>query len=331
MKKIIIKAAFYLIVFYSTYSIYCISQNNISGDLGKLGGISFGKTYDKTLSENHLSNNLVKNIPFHDISNLVDKTHPAIFTFGDSFSQLQNAGYQNYLAHLWNGEIVNIQSNADSLLYHLISLLNSEIIDSSFCKIMIVESVDRDLIARLSNINFEYLYLPTVQEKPFNEITTELFKLCSWIRLQMNYDNPVKKYNLKKSPFTHKWANKLFYYKEDLNFFKIKKEDIDKAEENLLLLNKKFSAKGIKLIFLIAADKYDVYRPFASDNSLPTDHTTEKLPKIPCVCIIDSKPILQSMVQQGIKDVYRINDTHWSYKASETIAQAIYSIILDYS
>jgi hypothetical protein len=78
------------------------------------------------------------------------------------------------------------------------------------------------------------------------------------------------------------------------------------------------------MIFLIAADKYDVYRPFLNDDSLPVDNTTSRLSQIPDVCIIDTKPILQSMVQQGIKDVYRINDTHWSYKANEVVARKIY-------
>jgi hypothetical protein len=235
------------------------------------------------------------------------------------------------LARLLNGKIVNIQPEiAYFSLSYPVSLLNSEIIDSSFCKIMIVENVDRYLIHRLGDIDFERLYSPVEKEKAASEIT-ELFNICSWMRLQMDYDNPVKEYDLKISSFTHQWSDKLFYYQEDLDFLKTKKDNIPQAKENLRLLNKKFASKGIKLILLIAADKYDVYRPFAADDALPIDHTTEELSKMPDVCVIDTKPMLQSMVRQGIKDVYLINDTHWSYKASNAIAQKLYSTIFDYS
>jgi hypothetical protein len=329
MKKFILKISLYLFPFCCIYGIYCISQNYISGDLGQLGGISFGKTYDKTLSENYLSDNPVKNIPVYDLTRFADKMHPAIFTIGDSFNQMGIVGYQNYLARLLNCEIVTIQNNI--LFYSLdepVSLLNSEIIDSSFCKIMIIESVDRYLIGRLEDIDFERLYSMIEKREEQKDRISALSELCSWMRLQLNYDNPVKEYGLKMDCFTHNWSNKLFYYQDDLLFLYTRKASIDKAKENLMLLNKKFSSKGIKLIFLIAADKYDVYRPFAVDDSLPIDHTTEELSKIPDVCIIDTKPIFQSMVQQGIQDVYRINDTHWSYKASEVVAEKIYEHIL---
>jgi hypothetical protein len=77
------------------------------------------------------------------------------------------------------------------------------------------------------------------------------------------------------------------------------------------------------MIFLIAADKYDVYRPFMADNSLPVDTTSEALSNIPGVCVIDTKPMLQNMVRNGEKDVYKVNDSHWSYKGSEAVAQKL--------
>jgi len=77
------------------------------------------------------------------------------------------------------------------------------------------------------------------------------------------------------------------------------------------------------MIFLIAADKYDVYRPFMTDDSLPIDTTTDELSNIPNICIINTKWLLQEMVRNGEKDVYMVNDTHWSYKASEVVAKKL--------
>ncbi len=96
-----------------------------------------------------------------------------------------------------------------------------------------------------------------------------------------------------------------------------------KSLRNLILLNNKLLEKGIKMIFLIAADKYDVYRPFTADNSLPIDTTTDEFSNLPNICVINTKPILIEMVRNGEKDIYMVNDTHWSYKASEAVAEEI--------
>ena len=74
---------------------------------------------------------------------------------------------------------------------------------------------------------------------------------------------------------------------------------------------------------LIGADKYDVYRPFMTDDSLPIDTTTDELSNIPDVCVINTKWLLQEMARDGEKDVYMVNDTHWSYKASEAVAKKL--------
>ena len=112
-----------------------------------------------------------------------------------------------------------------------------------------------------------------------------------------------------------------------MNFQNISQAEIEKAKENLVILNRKFSEKGIKMIFLLAADKYDVYRPFMTDDTLPVDTTTEELSKIPNVCVMDTKPLLQEMVRNGEQDVYMLHDTHWSYKGSEAVARELFRIL----
>lgn len=304
-------------------------SHNISGDIGALGKIPFGKDYNENLRQNYLTDNLVENalVVFFEKFRL-SKTSK-IITIGDSFSQQDIYGYQNYLAHILNDTIINIKRrDGYNQIETAVSLLNSEIIDGSNCQVIILEFVDRHTIDWLKKVNFEILYeLPQNKKsqtgKNINN-DSELYNLTSWIRLQLGYKNPIFRHNLKHDCFSHNYfSRKLFRYIDDFNFKRTKSEEIEKAKENLILLNKKFSEKGIKMIFLIAADKYDVYRPFMTDNSLPIDTTTDELSNLPDVCVINTKPILQEMVRNGEKDVYMVNDTHWSYKASEAVAEKL--------
>ena len=326
---------FYFVPFICIYGgykiIHKIHKQDYTGDIGRLGQIPFGSSYDENLKRNYLTDNLVKETLIVSYEKFYPSKTLKIVTIGDSFSQQSNFGYQNYLAHILNDSIINIKRYGNNF-ETAISLLNSGIIDGSNCQILIFEQVDRYLISDLCNIDFERLFkLPQNKEKQNKKSTnegsdhdSELYNLTSWFRLQFGYDNPIFRHNLEQNCFTHNYfSHQLFCYIDDFNFKRTKPDDIEKAKENLILLNKKFSEKGIKMIFLIAADKYDVYRSFMTDDSLPIDTTTDELSSISDVCVINTKWLLQEMVRNGEKDVYMVNDTHWSYKASEAVAKKL--------
>jgi len=327
MKKFIIKSLFYIVPFICVYGVYRIVDKDTIGDLGRLGKIFFEKEYVQYLEKNYLKDNLTIDTLIISYEKLQTGDSSSVCTIGDSFSSLGIFGYQNYLAHLLGFKIINILKVDDNQLNTAIALINSKIIDNSNCRIFILSNVDRLAINRLTDINFELLYkkpLKIDDNQSKKNINNSLNDFFSFIRLKFNYDNPISKHSLKQEYFTHSRFSKiLFNYKNDMNFLNTSKNDIAKAKENLILLNKKFSEKGIKLIFLIAADKYDVYRPFMVDDSLPIDTTTDELSNIPDVFVINTKPMLQEMVQNGEKDVYMLNDTHWSYKASEAVARKL--------
>ena len=328
MRKFIIKISFYFVPFICCVGIYLIIQSYITGGVGELGQIPFGKEYDKRLEQNYLTENYIQDTLINTIHHLIFNNKSTILTIGDSYSQSgeRNFRYNNYLSYLFHYSVVNIEreENTHDPVQDAISLLNSGIIDSTTCKVVIVETADRHAIWRLSAIDFEHNYSSFKKKESQKKKTTmpTLLQLCSFIRLQFGYDNPIQKCPLIKECFNHFWGNTAFCYKNDLNLLN-DTQKIEKAKQNLTLLNKRFSEKGIKLIFLICADTYDVYRPFMKDETLPVDTTTDGLDKLPEVCVINSKYILQKMVQNGEKDVYRINDTHWSYKASEVVAKKI--------
>ncbi|MDR2593170.1 MAG: hypothetical protein LBC87_00160 [Fibromonadaceae bacterium] len=328
MKKFIIKSLFYFISFLCIYGIFIFWNGNLTGDIGRLGKISFGKDYVQYLEKNYLTDNLTIDTLITFCEKLQIDEASKVCTIGDSFSNQGIYGYQNYLAHLLGFKIINILRGDKELSNMAIALLNSNIIDSSNCSIFILSSVDRYVIPNLTYIDFEIQYEKPLLKMNDKNKNNSLYDLFSFIRLNLNYDNPIFEHSLKKECFTHRHFSKiLFNYKEDMNFLNTQKIDVAKAKENLILLNKKFSEKGIKLIFLIAADKYDVYRPFMADNSLPIDTTTDELSNISDVFVINTKPMLQEMVQNGEKDVYMVNDTHWSYKASEAVARELANAI----
>ena len=329
MKKFILQSLWYFVPFICICGIVIFRNSHISGDLGNLAKITFGKEYEKLLAQNYLTNNYVRDTLINTDNHLEFDTKSTILTIGDSFSLYGQGNYRylNYLAYLFHYDIVNIErKDHHAPVQDAIKLLNSGIIDSATCKAVIVETVDRNAIERLSGLDFDRNYSAFQKQKkaiPNNQKTT-LLTLCQFIKLQLGYKNPVFNRDLMQNCFSHHdYSNKLFCYKGDMGFKKISKENIETSKENLILLNKKFSDKGIKIIFLIAADKYDVYRPFMMDNTLPVDTTTDDLNNVCDICIINTKSMLQKMVRDGEKDVYKVNDTHWSYKASKAVAEKI--------
>ena len=337
MKKFIIKTLFYFIPFCCIFIGYQMITPSFTGDIGSLIQFPFGKKYEQYIFGNHLPNYLTVDTLVVSCEKLQNKNTAKILTIGDSFSNQKIYGYQNYLAHLLGNKIQNMRFKIKNYnqFNNAIALLNSEIIDSTNFQIVILQVADRDAIEKLCSIDFDvfyevpkdidnyYLYNPLTKNKIY-----DLFDLFAFIRLRMGFENPACKHKLNQECFTHPYCSRnLFHYKYDLYFQNITQPEIEKAKENLVMLNRKFSEKGIKMIFLLASDKYDVYRPFITDDSLPIDTTTNELSKISDICVIDTKPLLQEMVRSGEQDVYMLHDTHWSYKGSKAVAQELFSFI----
>ncbi|WP_406535221.1 hypothetical protein, partial [Methanobrevibacter sp.] len=83
--------------------------------------------------------------------------------------------------------------------------------------------------------------------------------------------------------------------------------------------------KHIKLIFMVAADKYDMYQGHIINNPNGMKTVNEDIARIlkndPHLLV--SKNYLQPMIDQGEKDVYLYNDSHWSYKAAKVIVDEL--------
>ena len=133
----------------------------------------------------------------------------------------------------------------------------------------------------------------------------------------------VYREKLNQDFFSTNISRDLLFYDEDLKYLRLE------TKENKKLLNNNFnklaqalSKKNIKLIFMPAVDKYNLYSPYIISNSYQKSIFFEYLDSLPKDYIfINTKKILSEQLEKGEKDIFYVDDTHWSYKANELIVK----------
>jgi hypothetical protein len=71
-------------------------------------------------------------------------------------------------------------------------------------------------------------------------------------------------------------------------------------------------------------DKYNLYSDYIVGNSYPRSVFFEKLRKQSRRYeLIDTKAILEPDVRAGERDIYYSDDTHWGWKASDSIFRTV--------
>lgn len=329
MKKFIIKILWMVFPFWAMFVFltfyFAFDTKGFSGDLGRLGMIRFGYDYDSLLIKEYPKNMAVKEI-YSDIA--LDSVSCNIMTIGDSFSQQGIFGYQNYLA-LNGKDVLNFKTDVNDPLNVAYSLLKRNRIDSTMTKYLILESVERYIEYRLSNLkdigsDLKYSISDSINTRTLDDEVKEspLLNTKKWILINLGYKRSVYKCDLNNSKFTHEDGNTLFFYFHDIvKGTSIKKENYEVIKRNTKMLFDLAKRNGIKLIILVAADKYDVYQKFIVDNPYPVKTINEDLKRIiGSENIIYSKDLLLPYIENGEKDIYMMNDSHWSYKASKIVA-----------
>ena len=81
---------------------------------------------------------------------------------------------------------------------------------------------------------------------------------------------------------------------------------------------------------MVAADKYDMYYDYIEDNPYPRNPSFDYFINYDTTVFINTKTLLLPYLQQEIKDIYRVNDTHWSPIAAKIVGEHIASIINNY-
>lgn len=316
---------------------------NATGDIGKLGMIAFGHEYNHFLEQNYLKETLFETIKQEDILSLSNGKEPVekldVLTIGDSFSQQGVFGYQNYLAHK-NIKIVNCFDNVtDNPLQIAYDLLDRDIINHKLTKILIVGIGERTIDGRIKSFN------PSISPKKqqsirVNELETakssndwSVSRARDYILYRIGIENPIYKVRLRQDLFTSDEPNVLYLYNKDIeNGNCLKSATATKITEVYKTLQDKARERGVKLYLMVAVDKYDLYQNYIVDNQYPRKTINEDLervmPNTPELLL--TKNYLVPLLERGEKDIFMFNDTHWSYKASEVVANEIYCKIKDY-
>jgi len=306
---------------------------SLSGDIGKIGQIPFGKDYE-SLAIDYYPRPLLDHASVKDVFTYDSLKYFSIITIGDSFSQCGIDGFQWKLSHLFNTPIANFIDQDPNPIQSFITAANSNCFDKD--QIVIVECVERYLVERLLAIDLgisrnENSPLAPCKKTDFQKESL-LYNFFSWIRLSFDFSNPVVKYKLNKVLFTHpKYSSTLFVYNStkvndgDLLWSK-KNSDFRKASNSLIDLYNWSQEKGVQLVFLVAPDKYDAYEPWILENH-PKNPTLSYFPD--SSFLINPKSYIQSELAGGVKDFYKVNNTHWSVIGADLVADEVYKRIIE--
>jgi hypothetical protein len=311
-----------------------IFKPNYGTSVGDLGRMSYqidmlhNKELIYTLKKEHFHKNNFEN-------QKID-----ILTIGDSFSNGHGLGenpyYQDFLATELNSTVLNIAPYKKyNSLETLIGLYNNGYLEQIRPKIVIIESVERNIPDRYAKIiDFKIKDVKAITQKKQYEpknisvefINTANYKL-PYYTLKYKLNNHAQKYvykfNLNKKLFSKNNGKKILIFRDDIkNLSKFTPEIIQKVNDNLNKMASLLKTLNIALYFMPAPDKYDLYYDFIKDNNYPKNNFFELIRSMKKeYYFVDTKQILLPLLKDGIKDVYWIDDTHWSNKASLAISK----------
>ena len=330
------------------------------GDLNRLGKISFSKKYKKF----HESSEMLYYADLADI-NIQDRPDIDILIFGDSFCRMGRNGLPNFLAKENKKTIINVNLDYGKLgirnpLNGIYRFLNCGFFDSTKVRFVLLQNVVRDWNKMLSaNENSILEYDDLVRKKPYypvssyesyikmyhveeklnvlhrykkkidNSIKYILFNLLYYFDDNAFGLSPIHVFKLKKNFFSER-NNSLLVLGEDITSTRGFNLNIsDELNEKLNELAKNLSRKNIKLIFVPAPNKFDIYYPYIDQNHRYNENNYFKLfkNKKKEYIYIDTNELLSNAIKSGEKDLYLADDSHWSYKAAIIVSKNILSKI----
>jgi hypothetical protein len=274
-----------------------------------------------------------------------------VVTVGDSFSQGSGGGpnryYQDHLATFSGVSVLNVGvfPGSRNLLETVVVLANSGFLDQARPRVLLLEIVERNSSKYAGPVDWaKTADLPALRRlyagraagvaeadeegrevPPVGFINTGNFK---WLLYNILYlfapDAFVAKtckVKLDRPLFSGENGGALLFLRKDIG--NLRKNDaaaVQRFNDNLNRLAALMRERGIELCYMPAPDKYTLYRPYIVDNPYPPGRFFELLRPLPKEYrFIDTEAILSAEIARGERDVYYIDDTHWSWKASRAI------------
>lgn len=336
MKKFLIKLSYtvlpvFLLLFgLVAYVTLFICPKSDTGDLGNLALITFWPEYGQKIEEHEMKDTLFVKVNHTEDLRYIDVN---VLTVGDSFSQQEHAGYQNYMP----GEGLSVancrRSLYDNPIQYAYNLMDWGMVDSTNVDVMVVEVGERDFALRIDNFGVDKVEVPEPDD-PVEDDNEErnpnewsLLRARDFVLYRFAGRSPVYVVDLKQDFFDSPEPRKLYFYCADIiNGMTIDETIRHKVKEVFDLLTCMAQKRGIKLIFMLPVDKYDLYQDYIVDNPYAypkriNEDVREILGDIPEVLL--SKYYLQPLIDKGEKDIFLFDNSHWSYKASEVVGKEL--------
>lgn len=347
MKRFLLKLSYTILPlwlaavgWYVYYNAFLLA--GISGDLGRVGQIYFGPDYARYIDS------FAQDSLFYEERSSTDSLvfeACGVLALGDSFSRRSRGCFLNALAgrgirlqsYLPTQDFANLNPFSDA--WHL---LKDGYVDSSRANVMLVETVERSLLPRLLEMEGALTLgagsarPATISPRPSD------MQNGSWTLIQpVDYfrkfsglvTTEVRHVRLQQDCFSHeRYARDLFFFVEDVN----SEMRIDTmlplhrtAVENLSRLYQLAEERGVRLVLLVAPDKYDLYQTLVADNPFPPKTVNEDLRRLfpDSTKLVLGKELLLPRVVEGERDVYRLDDTHWSYRTADIVAEYLYRLL----
>lgn len=302
-----------------------------SGDIGRLALIPFGQEYDIELeSKNPMPDRI---FPIVDRVSDLKGTKSDVVTVGDSFSERGHSGYQNYLsAH--GLKVVNcnrrLYYNPATFAYQIMDL---GYIDSTSTSVLVVEIVERSLEYFMTDFNpHAKMSTKTSASRRMGGSSSgnqwSLARFRDYILMETGYaDRPTLQANLDRDFFSSNEPSSLHFYKDDIMACSIQDEQAIRAAYATLL--EKARQCHIRLIMMVAVNKYDLYQRHIVNNPWKANRVNDDLNRMfgQDTHWLLTDQCLEPLVEQGEKDLFLYNDTHWSYRAAKVVGDKLYEVI----
>lgn len=330
---------FHFVIWQFTKKIY--PKDYIVGDLARMS-----YKFDSITQRNTIDTLSKKHIHFNNYNG----EEVDIITIGDSFSnggaKDPNRYYQDYISSIYNLRVLNILKfpQTENYVDTILILLESGFLEKSKVKYVILESVQRNIYENIgfnkanvtNNFKYDNIVSDIVNNKDIYNLKDNYHENLTFIN-NLNYNllaynskffingyGKQKKYyieKLNKEFFTSKSKDELIFFYDDIRFLSFETiENLNKLNKKLNLLANKLKEKDIKLIFMPAVDKYNLYRSYIISNEYSESIFFEYLEELnKDYYFVNTKKILLEQLENDVKDLYYSDDTHWSNKASEVI------------
>jgi hypothetical protein len=335
MKKFLTKLSYtllpvFLLLFGLTAYLNLYIRPQSTGDLGRLAFVIIGQEYGQRIEQDELKDTLFNKVrETEDLRNI----HVNVLTIGDSFSQQEHAGYQNYMAQE-GVTVANTRRNLyDNPIQYACNLLDAGVVDSTNIEVMVVEVGERELARHIKNFRIGKVEVgePDMrgenrEENVWDIRQWSLLRTRDFLMYRYAGRNPVYQVQLDRDFFSSYEPRKLFFYCADiLNGLTIEESIRPKIKEVFDLLTTKAHERGLAFILMLPVDKYDLYQDYIVDNPYGHKHVNEEVRELlgdrPEVMLC--KYVLLPLLASGEKDVFLFDDSHWSWKGSKAVGQEL--------